>query len=95
MLLRRPRLSGVKLSYLWVATQVNPEFQSQLEISSPPAATQLILMNVCFMDYAYSISCYLSRFTEWVLNSVTSGLQLKRNQNRLVLRGNGTVGDVT
>ena len=33
--------------------------QSQLELSFPPAATQLILMNVCFTDYLYSISCYL------------------------------------
>ncbi len=36
-----------------------PEVQAQLEISFPWAAAQLILMNVCFVDYFYCIPCYL------------------------------------
>ncbi len=49
----------------------NLEVQSQLELSFSPAAAKLILMNVCFVDYFYSISCYVG------LYSVISGLQLK------------------
>ncbi len=56
----------------YIEAGFNPEVQSQLEINFPPAATQLILMNVCFMDYAYSISCYFSRISE----SLLSGFKL-------------------
>ena len=38
---------------------IEVEVHSQLEISFSPAATQPILMNVCFMNYVYSVSCYL------------------------------------
>ncbi len=58
--------------FLGIEAEFNPEVQSQLEISFPPAATQLILMNVSFMDYAYSISCYLSRISD----SLLSGFKL-------------------
>ena len=58
--------------FLGIEAGFNPEVQSQHEISFPPAATQLILMNVCFMDYAYRFSCYLSRLSD----SLLSGLKL-------------------
>ena len=54
--------------FLGIEAGFNPEVQSQLEISFPPAATQLILMNVCFMDYDYSISCYLIRISDSLLS---------------------------
>ncbi len=50
----------------------NLEVQSQLELSFSPAAAKLILMNVCFVDYFYSISCYLS----WISDSLLSGFKL-------------------
>ena len=58
--------------FLGIEAEFNPEVQSQLEISFPPAATQLILLNVCFMDYAYSISCYFS----WISDPLLSGFKL-------------------
>ncbi len=50
----------------------NLEVQSQLELSFSPAAAPLILMNVCFVDYFCSISCYLS----WISGSLLSGFKL-------------------
>ncbi len=50
----------------------NLEVQSQLELRFSPAAAQLILMNVCFVDYFFSISCYLS----WISDSLLSGFKL-------------------
>ncbi len=39
----------------------NLEVQSQLELSFPPAAAQLIPTNVCFMDYFYTQGKYRRR----------------------------------
>ncbi len=50
----------------------NLEVQSQLELSFHPAAAQIILTNVCFVDYFYSISCYLS----WISDSLLIGFKL-------------------
>ena len=50
----------------------NHVVQSQLEISFPQAAAQLMPMKICFVDYFYSISCYLS----WISDSLLSGFKL-------------------
>ncbi len=47
-----PLYSGYQ-EFLGIEAGFNPEVQSQFEVSFPPAATQLILMNICVMDYAY------------------------------------------
>ncbi len=49
----------------------NLEVQSQLEFSFASATAQLILTNVCFLDYFYSISCYLS----WISDSLLTGFK--------------------
>ncbi len=46
---RKTEYSGNQ-EFLGIEAGFNPEVQSQLGISFPPAATQLILMNICFMD---------------------------------------------
>ncbi len=61
----------------------NLEVQSQLQLSFHPAAAQIILTNVCFVDYFYSISCYLSWISDSLLSGFKTQLPLGCNSNEI------------